>query len=91
MSRGEALKVTQQRKLDDAFTGRTFEIVKEIHLPYGQVFVTAFGNKARHGFILRDTETGERIVVGRRLLRHIADRYQGLTLPAGRRRQPTPG
>lgn len=91
MSRGEALKATQQSKLDTAFAGKTFEIVQEVHLPHGQVFQTQFGNKGRHGYILRDTATGDRIVVGTRLLRHIANRYQGVELPPKRRRPPDTG
>lgn len=91
MTRGEALKATQQRKLDTAFAGRTFEIVEEVHLPHGQVFQTRFGNKGRHGFILRDTDTGERVVVGARMLRLIAERYQAVALPTGRRRPPDTG
>lgn len=91
MSRGEALKATQQAKLDAAFAGKTFEIIEEVHLPHGQVFQTQFGTKGRHGYILRDTETGERIVVGSRLLRRIAERYQAVTLPTGRRRLSATG
>lgn len=88
MPRGEALKATRQRKLDEAFAGRAFEVVAEVNLPPGQVFQTPFGNKGRHGYIIRDRETGDRMVVGKQVLRILHDQYQAVALPQ-KRRQPT--
>ncbi len=77
----KALRAAQQDKFDAAFRGRKFDIVREVHLPEGQVFKTQFGNYGRRGFILRDRATGEEIVVGRRVLRIIHDRFLGVNLP----------
>lgn len=87
-TRGESLRVTKNRKLDETFKGRKFEIVREIHLASDQVFQTRFGNKARHGYVIRDVETGEEMVVGNNLLRLINQRYQAVELPVRRRGRP---
>lgn len=86
MSHGDAIRAGKLRKLDEAMVGRQWEIVQEVHLPEGQVFMTEYGGRGRHGYILRDVETGERIVVGRKMLRTIHDRYNSVALPYKTRR-----
>lgn len=88
------LRATIARKLDDLFTGRTFDIVREIHLDPPQVFRTVTGARARHGYILKDRVTGEQIAVGATMLKIINRRYLGVSLPADKRRKhnrPVPG
>ena len=85
--RAIALKMTQLRKLDKMFTGRTWDIVREVHLPEGKVFQTPFGNKARHGWVLKERDTGEQIVVGWSVLKQISERYLGVTRPSTFRRR----
>lgn len=88
----ELRRIGQMEKFDAALRGRVFDIVREVHLPKGKVFITKFGNSARHGYVLRDRATGEQMVVGTSLLRLIHDRYLGVTLPSAlevrRRRWP---
>lgn len=79
---GELIRASKQRQLDEAFKGKVFDIVREVHLPKGQVFVTQFGQKGQHGYIIQDRATGERHVVGWTVLKHIHDRYLGVTLPS---------
>lgn len=86
-SRGQKVAAAYGRKLDDAFAGRTFDIVREIHLPKGKAFRTAFGHLGRHGYVIRDRATGAEQVVGLRLLHTIHDRYHGVDLPDRRRRK----
>ncbi len=81
-----ALRETHEAKLDKVFRGRVFTVVREIHLPAGQVFRTVLGEQARHGYVLVDRVTGERIAVGAKTLRIIHDRYLGVNLPPDRRR-----
>lgn len=80
-TRRDVLRATQLGKLDAVFRGRVFDIIREVHLPPGKVFVTQFGNRGRHGYILQDRNSGEQLVVGTTLLRLIHDRYLGVTLP----------
>ncbi len=75
-------------KFDAVFTGRTFDIVREVHLDEGQVFVTRFGNRGRHGYVIRDRESGEEMVVGATMLKLIHDRYLGVSLPSKKRKKP---
>lgn len=82
-SRRDKVRAAQLAKLDAAFRGRTFDIVREVHLPEGQVFQTQFGNKGRHGYVLRDRATGETLVVGATVLRQIHELYLGVNLPKG--------
>ncbi len=78
-------RTTMHQRMDELFRGRRFDIEKVISLPEGQEFVTALGRRARHGYILRDRATGERIAVGYQMLRHIHDLYLGVDLPARKR------
>lgn len=89
--RAELLRATRERKLEAIFAGRTFEIVEEVHLPVGKVFKNALGLTGRHGWIIRDTATGQEHVVGGTLLRQIHDRFQGVELPYRTRRRRKPG
>lgn len=88
-SRSEALRVTMQRKLDAVFAGKTFTIVKELHMPHGQVFQATFGRNGRDGYIIRDTATGEKHVVGTTVLEQIAEMYKGVELPEHLKRRKT--
>lgn len=82
---GSIYRNTMLKRMDTLFRGRRFDIEKVISLPEGQVFVTALGRTARHGYILRDRASGERIAVGYRMLQHIHDLYLGVDLPARKR------
>jgi len=82
---GERLRATLLARLDQEYQGRTFDVVREVHLPRGQVYVTKFGSQGRHGWVIRDRESGEEQVVGWVLLKRIHDMYLGLTLPSRRR------
>lgn len=84
--RADAPGQARQRKLDEAFRGKAFEVEQEIHLPPGKVCLTMLGHKARHVFIIRDTATGDRHVVTARTLRLIHDEYSGVELPDTRPR-----
>lgn len=94
-TRGESLRATKQRKLDTMFRGRKWEILQEIHLPdepdangdYPR-FENPFGNKARHGYVIRDVVSGQVVYVGNSLLKIIATRYEGVVLPVRRRGRP---
>ncbi len=89
-SRGENVRATRKRKLDETFHGKRFRIVREVHLPFGQVYQTIFGNKGRHGYVIENVATGEQLVVGLALLRLIHDHYEGVDLPPRRPRGRPP-
>jgi len=79
--RAAKLREAMDAKFDAAFKGKTFDIVREVHLPEGQIFVTSFGNRGRHGYVIRDRATGELQVVGATVLKLIHERYLGVNLP----------
>jgi hypothetical protein len=81
----ERLRETFIKQMDAEYAGKVFDIVEEVHLPKGQVYLTKFGRRGRHGWILQDRETGERQVVGWHVLKMIHEWYHGVTLP-GRKR-----
>lgn len=78
---GEKMSVAERRRMDKLFTGRSFRYIREFHLPREQRAVTMMGLQVRHGFVIRDTVTGEHCIVGLKVLRYIADRYNGIELP----------
>ncbi len=82
---GERLRLTFLKKMDEEYGGKTFDIVREVHLPKGQVYLTKFGRRGRHGWVIQDRDTGEQQVVGWNILKMIHEMYLGVTLP-GRRR-----
>jgi hypothetical protein len=87
-SHGDLLRASQRRKLDAMFAGRMFDVVRPVHLPPGQVFVTFLGHRGRHGWVIKARDDGQQLVVGATLLRLIHDRYLAVTLPAKRRHRP---
>jgi len=87
-TRAELLRAARDARIDAAFSGRVFDIIREVHLPEGQVFETILGTKVRHGYVIKDRENGELFAVGWTLLKHIHDRYLGVNLPKGKRIHP---
>lgn len=94
-TRGESLRLVKKRKLDKEFRDRKWEIVQELHMPSepnekGEIELlrNPFGGLHRHGYALRDLDTGRVIYVGNHLLKIIANQYQGVTLPVRRRGRP---
>lgn len=85
MGVGDGQRAAYRRKFDEAFRGKTFTVEKEINLPPGQVFKTMFGNTGRHGYIIRDTATGIRYVIGAKVLTLIKELYHGVVEPPGDR------
>lgn len=81
-TRGEALYAAHQEKVREAFEGKHFTVLKEVHLDEDQRFETAFGNKGRHGVILQeDGNPDNKIIVGATILRRIASEYGAVDLP----------
>lgn len=75
-------------RMDEIFKGRTFNIIREVHLPEGQVFRNVMGKTGRHGYIIQDRVNGEKFVVGWNMLVQIHERYLGVNLPTGPRIHP---
>ncbi len=86
----QRLKDTLLKRMDEEYQGKTFDIVREVHLPRGQVFVSKLGARGRHGFVIRDRESGEEQVVGWYVLERINRMYLGVTLPPVARRRVQP-
>lgn len=87
------MRAVKRRKCDEAFHGKRFEIVREINLEPDaegrpRVFYNLFGQPCRRGYVLRNTETGERIAVGIDLIKVIAHVYGAVELPVRRRGRP---
>jgi hypothetical protein len=81
-TRAEALLATHRQKMDELFSGKKYEIVKEVHLNEGQHFQTPFGNKGRHGFALREvSDHKNHFTVGASVLRKAAEEYGAVELP----------
>lgn len=77
-------RTTTLKQMDEAYLGQMFDIVRQVHLPKDQCFLNRFGQRGRHGYVLRNRETGEQEVVGWFLLKRIHDQYLGVQLPSRR-------
>ncbi len=82
---GERFRATVLARMDKHFRGKTFDIVREIHLGEDQVFRTIFGRPCRHGYVIRDRATGEEYAVGFKTLKAIHELYLNVNLPSNLR------
>ena len=69
------------RSVEELFLGKHYTIVRRITLPKGQTFRAATGSRARHGYILSNTETDEVIFVSSRTAHTAYDVYKALDSP----------
>ncbi len=76
-SKKENYRLTLLRKMDKHFRGKVWDIIEEFHLPEGTVAYTTFGRPARHVWIIQDRESGQKMVVGYKILKYIHELYQG--------------
>lgn len=90
--RGAHLAALLTAKLDKFFKGRKYTVRREVHLKKNERFVTPFGNKGRHGFILDETGAvpPHRMVVGESVLRRVAEEYGSVELPESLVKKPRP-
>lgn len=80
------MQKTRRAKLDAAFKGKKFVILREIHLEDDERFETPFGQLARHGYALQEVGNEEnKMLVGIGVLRRAAYDYQAVELPPQRR------
>lgn len=91
-ARGAHLAAKHKAKMASFFEGRQYKVLREEHLKGNQRFVTPFGNKGRHGFILEeiDSKPPFRMVVGESVLRRIAHEYGAVELPSNLVKTPRP-
>lgn len=68
-ARGAKMAATRARKMAELFQGQRWQILAEVHLKPDEQFLTPFGNRGRHGFVLRNAASGVRIFVGETVLR----------------------
>ena len=86
--RSDALAETRKQKLDEMFSGKKFEILKEIHLPEGELFQTPLGNKGRHGFAIREQgNPSNQFIVGKTVLKQASEQYGAVDLPEKKARK----
>lgn len=79
--RASTLAIKHRAKLDALFKGRHYTVIKPYDAGEGKRAFTALGNQCRHGFILRDDETQERILIGIKVLKQAASEYGAVTVP----------
>jgi hypothetical protein len=86
-TRGEALLATRNKKMAELFKGRKYRVAQKVDLPQGQVFVTPFGHKGRHGYVLievqadnatQDASPEFRFVIGETVIKVAHEEYEAL-------------
>lgn len=89
-ARGAHLAALHAAKMEELFKDRKYTVRREVHLEGNQRFVTPFGNKGRHGFILDETgaDPVHRLVVGESVLRRAAELYGSVELPESLVKKP---
>jgi hypothetical protein len=77
----------RRAKLDKAFKGKRYTIVKKVKLEGNDRFVTPLGHKGKTGVILEEVgNPANKIIVGAVVLRVAADEYGAVDLPRRRMR-----
>jgi hypothetical protein len=76
--RGEKMAATRAKKMTDLFEGQKYRILAEIHLGADEQYMTPFGNRGRHGYVLKNTDTGVKIMVGETVLRQAASVFDAI-------------
>jgi hypothetical protein len=69
---------TRAKKMAELFEGHRYAILGEIHLGDDEQFMTPFGNKGRHGWVIKDTQSGKKIMVGETVLRKAASMFDAI-------------
>jgi hypothetical protein len=64
--------------MSELFSQKKYLILGEIHLGEDEQFQTPFGNRGRHGFVLKEQSTGKKIMVGETILRKAASMYDAV-------------
>lgn len=77
-SRGEKMAAVRARKMAELFKDQHYRILGEIHLGPSEQYLTPFGNRGRHGYVLKNTATGAKIMVGETILRQAADSFDAI-------------
>lgn len=74
-SRGDKMRATRDRKMKELFEGKQYAILGEIHLSEDEQFQTPFGNKGRNGYVIKEVNSGNRLMVGETVLRKAHEKY----------------
>ncbi len=78
LSRSEKMSQTRTGKMRSLFYGKKYKILGEVHLKEDEQFQTPFGNKGRNGFVLKEVDTGTKIIVGEAVLRKANEQYDSI-------------
>lgn len=78
LSRETKMAKTRAAKMEALFKDKHYRILGEIHLEPDEQFQTPFGNRGRHGYVLKAEDTGKKIMVGETILRKAAALYGGI-------------
>lgn len=94
VDRGQRLTETRKAKMDALYQGQHYRVEAVIALTEGRKFVTPFGNKGSHGFLLKNDNaeaTGEQKshIIGASVLQQVAETYGAVELPAKARKRRT--
>lgn len=89
--RAASLLATRKAKMDEFFKGKKFTIAKEVHLDADKdPFVTPFGNKGRHGYVLVEVDNAaNKFIIGETMLRQVAADYDAVEMPVKARKRRT--
>lgn len=80
-----AARPGRQKRLEDLFQGRHFDIIKEVHLPSDQRFRTPLGHTGRNGWIVQETaDPSNKFIVGLSLLKVMQNQFQAVEIPKPR-------
>jgi hypothetical protein len=77
-ARGAKMAVTRARKMAELFQDQQWKVLAEVHLGPNEQFLTPFGNRGRHGYVLRNLASGVRIFVGETVLRQAITEFNAV-------------
>lgn len=63
------------------FANQNFDIVRRVQAPEGDTITPSIGRGIRSGYVVRNTLTGEELIVSKATLKTMANEFQAVTLP----------
>lgn len=84
--RRQRVREAREARVRQAFEGQKFEYVGPITLGEDERYTDVTGNKGRHGFVIKNKNSGEELVVGPTSLKKCQDVYGAITIPPKERK-----
>lgn len=72
---------TRAQRNAELFEGQNFDILRKVEAPEGETLTPSIGRPIRTGYLVRNTVTGDELLVSKTTLKVMAEDFYAVTLP----------